>query len=322
MSYDDPDNPTPAFATAAHRPRRRVGLVVGAMLVPVGLAGWLLWSSGSGSGSDSGSGGPVAAKPGEPEPERSASEEPSPSKERPANPSPTKAAGEGGARGELAGKTIVIDPGHNPNNRNRTADIARLVDIGTNKKECDTTGTATNDGYSEAEFTLDLARKVRTLLEKKGAEVTLTQDGDRPYGPCVDERARIGNEADADAVISLHADGSGEGNRGFHVIMPGKVDAGAANTGKIVGPSRDLGERIAGSFVRATGTPPSNYIGGGTGLDTRTDLGGLNLSKVPKVFLECGNMRDPQDEALLTSKEWRGKAAKGIAAGLVDFLRK
>ncbi|MDQ8701293.1 N-acetylmuramoyl-L-alanine amidase [Streptomyces sp. LHD-70] len=311
MSYDDPDNPSPAFATAAHRPRRRVGLVAVAALVPVGLVGFLLWQGGSGSGGS----GPAGAAPGASEgsgknpapsvqPERSAS----PSKSRPAD------------AGELTGKTVVIDPGHNPNNRDHTADIARSVDIGTNKKECDTTGTATNDGYSEAEFTLDLARKVRTLLEKQGATVKFTQDGDRSFGPCVDERAQIGNKADADAVISLHADGSGEGNRGFHVIMPGKVDAGAADTGKIVGPSRDLGERLAGSFVRATGSAPSNYIGGGTGLDTRTDLGGLNLSKVPKVFLECGNMRDSRDEALLTSAAWRQKAAKGISEGIAGFL--
>ncbi|MDI3419936.1 N-acetylmuramoyl-L-alanine amidase [Streptomyces luteolus] len=312
MSYDDPDNPSPAFATAAHRPRRRVGLVAVSALVPVGLVGFLLWQSGGGSGGSGSEGAAPGASDGSgknpapsAQPERSAS----PSKSQPAD------------TGELTGKTVVIDPGHNPNNRNRTADIARVVDIGTNKKECDTTGTATNDGYSEAEFTLDLARKVRTLLEKQGATVKFTQDGDRPFGPCVDERARIGNKADADAVISLHADGSGEGNRGFHVIMPGKVDAGAADTGEIVGPSRDLGERLAGSFVRATGSAPSNYIGDGTGLDTRTDLGGLNLSKVPKVFLECGNMRDPKDEALLTSAGWREKAAKGISAGVAEFLR-
>ncbi|MDI3389653.1 hypothetical protein QIS99_26200, partial [Streptomyces sp. B-S-A8] len=50
MSYDDPDNPSPAFATPAHRPRRRRGLIAVAALVPLGLAGWLLWSGLSGSG--------------------------------------------------------------------------------------------------------------------------------------------------------------------------------------------------------------------------------------------------------------------------------
>ncbi|GAA3236172.1 hypothetical protein GCM10020256_54610 [Streptomyces thermocoprophilus] len=99
------------------------------------------------------------------------------------------------------------------------------------------------------------------------------------------------------------------------------MHAGAADTRPIVGPSRELGERIAGSFVRVTGSAPSNYIGDGTGLVTRRDLGGLNLSTVPKVFIECGNMRDSKDAALLTSGAWRQKAAQGISEGIVSFLR-
>ena len=110
-------------------------------------------------------------------------------------------------------------------------------------------------------------------------------------------------------------------DRGFHVVLPGSVHAGAADTRPVVGPSRELGERIAGRFVRATGSVPSTYVGDGTGLVTRKDLGGLNLSTVPKVFIECGNMRDSADAALLTSGAWRQKAAQGISEGIVSFLR-
>ncbi|MFD7609616.1 N-acetylmuramoyl-L-alanine amidase [Streptomyces sp. NPDC059828] len=221
----------------------------------------------------------------------------------------------------LAGKVVVVDPGHNLGNSKHTREINKQVHIGTGRKECDTTGTATDDGYSEAEFTLDVARRLRTLLERQGATVRLTQDGDSPsYGPCIDERARIGNKAGADAVVSVHADGSGKGNRGFHVILPAKVKAGDADTAAIVGPSRRLGEHIAGAFKKATGTAPSNYIGKGTGLNVRGDLGGLNLSTVPKVFIECGNMRDAKDAALLKSPEWRQKAAQGLADGILAHL--
>ncbi|MFI1012716.1 N-acetylmuramoyl-L-alanine amidase [Streptomyces sp. NPDC020965] len=226
----------------------------------------------------------------------------------------------GRADGPLTGSVIAIDPGHNPGNFRHTTEINRLVDAGTHRKECDTTGTTTNAGYTEAAFTRDLAHRLRTLLRQQGATVVLTHDGERAFGPCVNERARIGNAAEADAVVSLHADGSRQGNRGFHVILPGLVQAGTADTAPIVGRSRDLGERIAGKFVRATGSAPANYVGGGTGLDVRKDLGGLNLSTVPKVFIECGNMRDTRDAALLTSPEWRQRAARGIADGLYSFL--
>lgn len=193
------------------------------------------------------------------------------------------------------------------------------MNIGTNWKECDTTGTSTNAGYTEARFTLDVAHRMRTILEKQGATVKLTQDGDRSFGPCVDERARIGNTAHADAVVSLHADGSVEQPR-LPCDPPASVHAGAADTRPIVASSRDLGEHIVGLFVRETGSAPSNYVGDGTGLVVRKDLGGLNLSTVPKVFIECGNMRDTKDAALLTSGVWREKAARGISEGIVGFL--
>ncbi|MBT2380116.1 N-acetylmuramoyl-L-alanine amidase [Streptomyces sp. ISL-111] len=224
-------------------------------------------------------------------------------------------------QGPLTGKTVVIDPGHNPRNREHTKEINEQVDIGTGRKECDTTGTSTDDGYAEARFTLDVSHRLRELLQAQGARVLLTHDDDRPFGPCIDERARIGNEAKADAVVSVHADGSAVGNRGFHVILPAAVKGGGADTSKIVKSSADLGARIAGHFVRTTGSAPSNYIGGGTGLDTRDDLGGLNLSTVPKVFVECGNMRDPKDAALLTDARWRQKAAQGMADGIAAHLK-
>ncbi|MEU0053893.1 N-acetylmuramoyl-L-alanine amidase [Streptomyces sp. NPDC006309] len=309
MSYAGPDLDPPQ----PRRPRRGPLTVALAALVPGALLGWVVYEAvGGGPGGRDGKASPAPAPHGS-----EVSSSPS---------APTAPPGTGGTAdgsGPLEGKVIVIDPGHNPGNFRHTAEIGRSVDIGTHRKECDTTGTSTNDGYAEARFTLDLAHRLRELLERQGATVKLTHDGDSPaWGPCVDERARIGNTARADAAVSLHADGSAPGNRGFHVILPGSVHAGAADTRAIVGPSHDLGTRIAGGFLRATGEPPSNYLGEGTGLVTRTDLGGLNLSTVPKVFLECGNMRDSKDAALLTSGAWRQKAARGISEGIVGFLRR
>ncbi|MEU1499097.1 N-acetylmuramoyl-L-alanine amidase [Streptomyces sp. NPDC005732] len=328
MSYVGPDFDPPQ----PRRPRRGPMTVALAALVPGALVGWLVWQAVGDPGGPSGAAGSSSASPVSPSAGATGSGTPSVSgtdggQRRSPSPSgsatrsgPSTAGGAAGS-GPLKGKVVVIDPGHNPGNSEHTTEINRKVNIGTNSKECDTTGTSTNAGYAEARFTLDVARRMRTLLQQEGATVKFTQDGDRPWGPCVDERARIGNDAHADAVVSVHADGSAAGNRGFHVILPASVHSGDADTRPIVGPSRDLGERIAGNFVRATGSAPSNYIGGGTGLDVRGDLGGLNLSTVPKVFIECGNMRDSKDAALLTSGAWRQKAARGISEGIVSFLR-
>jgi N-acetylmuramoyl-L-alanine amidase len=316
VSYDESQPPARRFG-------RNTLTITVAALVPAALAGWLVWQGMSGpdgegpplpvTGSASAAAGPTpAARPASPKPSGVPS----------ATPDDDRPPGGDERSGPLAGKVVVIDPGHNPHNYLHTKEINQPVHIGTSSKECDTTGTSTNAGYSEAAFNLDVSHRLRTLLEKRGAKVTLTQDDNRPYGPCVDERARVGNKAGADAAVSIHADGSAAGNRGFHVILPALVKGGSADTSGIVAPSRDLGERIAGAFVRATGSAPSNYIGGGTGLDVRKDLGGLNLSSVPKVFIECGNMRDSKDAALLTSAEWRQKAAQGLADGISGYLEK
>ncbi|MET8813035.1 N-acetylmuramoyl-L-alanine amidase [Streptomyces sp. NPDC004549] len=300
MSYAGPEfePPTP------RRSRRRPLTVTLAALVPVALLGWAAY-----------------AHLGRPDGDSRATGTPSPSVPAPGF-GDGKGASPSAAALPLKGKVVVIDPGHNPGNFRHTAEIARQVNVGNGHKECDTTGTETNAGYPEAKFTLDVSHRVRALLEKQGATVKFTHDDDGPsWGPCVDERAEIGNKAHADAALSIHADGSAPGNRGFHVILPGTVHAGGADTRPITGPSRALGKRVASGYRHATGEPFSNYLGDGTGLVTRTDLGGLNLSTVPKVFIECGNMRDASDAAELTSAAWRQKAAQGISEGIVSFLR-
>src|SRR5581483_322376 len=215
----------------------------------------------------------------------------------------------GGPPRPLAGRTVAIDPGHNGANGAHPAAIGRLVDAGGVRKACDTTGTATAGGLSEAWYDLDVALRLARILRRAGARVVLTRRSNGGVGPCIDERAEIGNRAHADAAISIHADGGPPGGRGFHVIYrPGAVA------------SRRLALAVRDAFAAGTGEPPSTYVGR-AGLDARTDLGGLNLSPVPKVLVETGNMRNPADAARLGSPAYREREAAALARGLVAFLR-
>ena len=218
--------------------------------------------------------------------------------------------------GPLGDRVVVIDPGHNGGNADSPDEINVQVDVGNGRKSCDTVGTESANGYAEHEFNWDLSLLVQERLEADGVTVVLTREDNDGVGPCIDERAAIGNENEADAALSLHADGGPESGRGFHVIAPGAVDG---LTEDIVEPSALLAEDIRREYLEGSDIPYADYLAN-EGLDERTDLGGLNLSTVPKVFLEAGNMRNPEDAALLEDPEWREQAADAIARGVAAYL--
>ena len=216
----------------------------------------------------------------------------------------------------LAGRTIVVDPGHNGQNWAHPREINRRVNAGTLWKACDTTGTATASGYTEAAFAFDVALRLRRILRKAGARVVLTRRSNRGVGPCITERAAIGNRAHADAAVSIHADGGPPSGRGFHVIYPPAI---RGLTADIAGASRRLALIMRAAYRAGTGLPYATYTGS-SGLSVRSDLGGLNLSDVPKVFVETGNMRNRLDARLLESARFRERAARALAAGLTRFV--
>lgn len=219
----------------------------------------------------------------------------------------------------LSGKVVVIDPGHNPHNPQHAAEITALVEAGGFLKACDTVGAETGAGYQESAFTLDVARRALVIVRAAGATVTLTHNGTAAYGPCVNQRAAIGNRAHADAVISIHADGGPPEGYGFAVLVPALGPHSPAGHSMIIEPSRRLAGAMLTHFAAAAGQALSTYLGSG-GIQPRADLGGLNLSTVPKVFIECANMRNTADAAKVTDARWRQAAAQGIADSIAAFV--
>jgi N-acetylmuramoyl-L-alanine amidase len=209
---------------------------------------------------------------------------------------------------------VVLDPGHNGRNGEHPEAIARPVPDGRGgTKPCNTTGTATDAGYPEHAFTFDVAGRVAQLLEADGVRVVMTRNDDDGVGPCVDERGHAGETHAADAVVSIHADGSDPAHSGFHVAHSepalNPVQAGAAM--RLTTALRDA--------MRAGGFPDSDYIGR-DGLSARSDLAGLNLATRPTALVECANMRNPAEAALVSSPEGRERYAAAIAHGVLAFL--
>ena len=80
----------------------------------------------------------------------------------------------------LAVRRVIVDPGHGG----------------------EATGTRAALGVVEKEVVLDLAMRLRTLLQKSGFEVLMTRETDVAVD--LQERARIANEAHGDLFVSIH----------------------------------------------------------------------------------------------------------------------
>lgn len=211
----------------------------------------------------------------------------------------------------IAGMVVFIDPGHNGAN---DASINRQVPTGRGgTKDCQASGTATNSGYQEHTFTWDTALRVRAELNALGVRTALSRGNDTGLGPCVDARANAANALRPNAILSIHADGGPASGRGFHV----NYSAPPLNQAQ-AGPSVQYA-RIMRDQMQASGIPPANYIGQG-GLYGRSDLAGLNLAQYPSVLVECGNMKNPADSALMESPEGRQKYADALVRGVAGFL--
>ena len=236
----------------------------------------------------------------------------------PAGPAKAARAAATAAR-PLAGKVVVVDPGHQLGNHNYPSQINRQVWMGDGTKACNTTGTSTDAGYPEATFTWQVARQVKRRLEYLGARVIMTRHTNREdrWGPCVNVRGRTGNGR-ADLEVSIHGDGTyAAGARGFHVIYASNLRP----TRDTFRASRRYAIATRNGLTRA-GFTRSTYVGGGTGLDVRHDLGTLNLSNKPTCMVELGNMRNPVDARLMTSRHGRHRYALALVAGMRGFLHR
>lgn len=223
----------------------------------------------------------------------------------------TIAAPAAAAPANIAGKIVFLDPGHNGAN---DASISKQVPTGRGgTKDCQASGTSTEDGYPEHTFAWDTTLRIRQALTALGVRTAMSRGNDNAVGPCVDERAALANSVRPNAVVSIHADGGPPTGRGFHVLYS-SPPLNDAQAGPAVQFAQIMRDQLAGS-----GFVPSTYIGSG-GLNPRSDIAGLNLAQYPSILVELGNMKNPADSALMKTPEGRQRYADGVVRGIAAFL--
>ncbi|TEX52194.1 MAG: hypothetical protein B7C55_01490 [Actinomycetales bacterium mxb001] len=232
-----------------------------------------------------------------------------------ASAAPTPAADQ-----PLAGLVIALDPGHQLGNSNPANfdELAKTHFNGYETKICNTSGTATNDGFPEATFTWNVAQQVKAQLEALGADVRMTRHSNswKKWGPCVNERGAFGAKVGADLMLSIHADGADSSGYGFYVMVPSVIKGW---TDDISSKSIRLGKRFV-SGMAAAGAPRSTYVSGQM-MITPT-ISTLNFSDVPVILLESGNMRNATEARRMKDPAGQRQYADWIVAGLRAALRR
>jgi N-acetylmuramoyl-L-alanine amidase len=215
----------------------------------------------------------------------------------------------------IAGRTVGIDPGHNGGNFTDPSYINRLIWNGREMETCNTTGTATDAGYTEAQFNFNVASFLAADLRTQGARVVLTRHTNTGVGPCVNKRAHLIDASGAQVAIDIHADGGPPGGRGVAILEP--VADGINN--RIIAASERFGRMVLRQMETVAGMPPSTYDGTG-GIVFRDDLAGLNLTTVPEILVESGNMRNATDAARLITPGFQRLEAHALDRAILQFL--
>ena len=127
--------------------------------------------------------------------------------------------------------------------------------------------------------------------------------------------AHIIDRSHAAVAIDIHADGGPADGRGVAILTP--VADGPND--RVIASSDRFGRILLKRFTLLTGIPISNYDGSG-GFAPRDNLAGLNLTTVPKVLIECVNMRNAVDASRLVKPSFQRLAAKSMAEAITGFL--
>ena len=188
----------------------------------------------------------------------------------------------------LAGKIIVVDPGHGGRDTGGAAGLRP-------------------DVY-EKNITLAIGLRLRDTLTRNGATVIMTRTDDS--FPALESRPQLANSHHADYFISIHADDSAIGRNS----LAGTTVYYHAQSSLCRLMAADIGRRVS---------EVSGISYNGVKSDTirfRTGFAVLRGSYMPAVLVETGYMNNDRDLAKLRDDASQQKIADGVTAGLRDFI--
>src|SRR5438874_11758706 len=198
-------------------------------------------------------------------------------------------------------QTVVLDPGHGGHDKGQVSRCG-----------------------AEKDFALDVARKLRPILQAKGLRVIMTREGN--YFVPLEVRAKIANSARNSIFVSIHFNATNDDPNatGFEIFSFTPRGAPSTSDGNVTASAVNMqpGSSVDAQSMALSACVYHSLLGHLPEYDRgikRARFAVLRLTKVPAVLIEGGFLTERGESKLISNKEWRAKLAGAIGMGIENY---